>query len=129
MSTQKGKKKPYLTSFLTHPLSSLFDWYWNRYIMFQYFLQREAWSLLFSIALSYEGFTYIWIFRYDEDWACLGPGAVKGLSFALRGEMNQSDGTKYLARNLYDNWQWLLMYNSDVLNDKLIYIVLIAIFS
>ena len=24
-----------------------------------YFLQREAWSLLFSIALSYKGFTYI----------------------------------------------------------------------
>ena len=23
-----------------------------------YFLQREAWSLLFSIALSYKGFTY-----------------------------------------------------------------------
>ena len=25
-----------------------------------YFLQREAWSLLFSIALSYKGFTYIY---------------------------------------------------------------------
>ena len=32
-----------------------------------YFLQREAWSLLFSIALSYKGFTYIHLYIEKRD--------------------------------------------------------------
>ena len=41
------------------------------------------------------------LLRLTDSWACLGPGACKGLNFALNGKMKNHEGTQFLVRNVF----------------------------